>query len=85
MSAPITQNIPFIATDTTWDAWNGNMLHYFGQEPLPYVPEDSWRDFGQAMLSLSTFSSYNIPDPSAFDSWQDWVTITVAVVNGPTS
>lgn len=84
MSALITQNIPFIAGDTTWENWNGNMLHYFGQEPLPYLPEDNWKDFARSMSSLSTFSVYNIPDPEAFENWQDWVQVTVGLVNGPT-
>lgn len=85
MSAPITQNIPFLAGDSTWENWNGNMLHYFGQEPLPYVGEESWRDFAHAMSALTTFSVYNVPDPEMYTDWRDWVQVTVGLVNGPTS
>ena len=49
MSAPINQSIPFIATDSTWESWNGSMLHYFGQEPLPRVDEENWPDFAFQM------------------------------------
>lgn len=80
----IRQSIPFIAGASTWEDWNGNMLHFFGEEPLPYVPEQNWREFGQAMLTLSTFSSYAIPSPNNYADWRDWVSATITAVNGPT-
>lgn len=82
--AILIQNIPSVAQENTWDVWNGNMLHYFGEEPLPYVVEDNWAEFARNMIGLSTFSSYAIPDPSGFDKWQDWVSATITAVNGPT-
>ena len=53
----IIQDIPFLAEDTTWDNWNGSMLHYFGEEPLPYVTEDNWQAFANSMT---------LPQPVAF-------------------
>ena len=85
MSAPITQNIPFIAGDSTWDSWNGNMLHYFGEEPLPRVDEENWPEFARNMVSLTAFSAYGIPEPDGYSRWQDWVSTVVTMVNGPTS
>lgn len=85
MSSPITQNIPFIAGENTWDSWNGSMLHYFGEEPLPRVDETNWPEFARAMGSLTAFSAYGIPEPDGFASWQDWVSTTISLVNGPTS
>ena len=85
MSSPITQNIPFIAGDNTWDSWNGNMLHYFGEEPLPRVDEDNWPEFARNMGSLTAFSAYGIPGPENYERWQDWVSAVVTMVNGPTS
>lgn len=81
----ITQSIPFIPADNTWESWNGNMLHYFGEEPLPYVSEANWPEFARNMAGLTTFSSYGIPDPSGFDRWQDWTSTVIALVNGPTT
>lgn len=84
MSAPITQSIPFIAGDSTWDSWNGNMLHYFGQELLPRVDENEWQEFAFYMMGLPTFASYGIPSPDGFPEWQDWVSAIISLVNGPT-
>ena len=78
------QSIPFIATDADWESWNGNMLHYFGQEPLPRVDEDNWPDFAQSMIGLPTFSAYGLPGPESYERWQDWVSTIVGMVNGPT-
>lgn len=84
MSAPIIQSIPFIAGDNTWESWNGNMIHYFGQEPLPRVEEDEWPMFANNMIMLPTFSTYGLPGPEGYKSWQDWVSAVVGMVNGPT-
>lgn len=81
----LKQSIPFVAGNSTWEDWNGNMLHFFGEEPLPYVPELSWQDFGQAMLGLPTFSSYAIPSPERYEDWRDWVGDLITVINGPTN
>jgi hypothetical protein len=78
-----TQNIPFLPSDSTWEAWNGNMLHYFSQETLPYVVEESWREFAHAMVGLATFDAYGIPAPENYDQWQDWVSSMITAVNGP--
>jgi hypothetical protein len=83
--ARIIQDIPFLAEDTTWDNWNGNMLHYFGEEPLPYVPEENWEQFANLMIGLSTFSVYALPSPQNFTNWQDWVGSVILAINGPTS
>jgi hypothetical protein len=84
MSAPITQSIPFIAGDNTWESWNGSMLHYFGEEPLPRVDEETWQDFARSMGSLATFSTYGIPGPEGYETWQDWVSSVIGLINGPT-
>jgi len=84
MSAPILQSIPFIAGDNTWESWNGSMLHYFGEEPLPRVDEENWPDFARSMIGLTTFSVFGLPAPEGYDRWQDWVSTVVGMVNGPT-
>lgn len=84
MSQPIIQSIPFIAGDNTWDSWNGSMLHYFGEEPLPRVDEENWPQFAQSMIGLTTFSVFGLPGPESYERWQDWVSAIVGMVNGPT-
>ena len=84
MSSTFIQSIPFIATDNNWESWNGNMLHYFGQEPLPRVEENNWTEFAYVMSGLPTFASYGVPSPDGFQNWQDWVSAVISMVNGPT-
>jgi hypothetical protein len=70
--------------NATWEDWNGDLLHYFSEEPLPMVREDHWQDLAAAMGAMPTFDNYAIPDPSRFDTWQEWVLELITAVNGPT-
>lgn len=83
--AVITQSIPFLTENATWESWNGSMLHYFGQEPLPYLSEDQWPDFANSLISLPTFSVFALPGPETFETWQDWAKVVIGSVNGTTS
>ena len=83
--ARIFQDIPQLPEGVSWEDWNGNMLHYFGEEPLPMVGEDNWELFALTMSSLTTFSAYGLPDPEEADDWKDWVNQVITVVNGPIS
>lgn len=83
--AVINQSIPFLTDDMTWENWNGNMIHYFGEEPLPYLTELNWKDFANNMIGLPTFSTYGLAGPDTFATWQDWVKSIIGAVNGTTS
>lgn len=80
----IIQDIPFLSQDATWEGWNGAMLHYFGEEPLPRVQEEDWQSFAAAVVGLPTFSTYGIPDGQGLSDWRDWASQLVALVNGAT-
>lgn len=80
----IRQEIPFLPDGEPWEDWNGSMLEYFGQEPIPYVTEENWKDFAQAMVGTSTFAAYALPGPDGYERWQDWVFAIIGLVNGPT-
>ena len=80
----LTQDIPSLPDDMTWEAWNCNMLHYFGEEPLPIVLEQDWQQFAASMSSLPTFSTYGISDGQGVSSWQDWVRGIIGLINGAT-
>jgi len=68
----------------TWEDWNGDLLHYFGEDPLPMVPEEEWRTLAYALTSLATFDNYAVPDPVLYENWQDWVSNLLFSINGPT-
>lgn len=80
----LQQDIPALPDDMTWEAWNGNMLHYFGEEPLPIVPEERWLEFASSMSGLPTFSVYGISDGQGVSSWQEWVRGIIGLINGAT-
>ena len=79
------QSFPYSPDYMSWEDWNGNMIHYFGEEPLPYVPEDNWQEFARVMGSLTTFSAYGFPGPETYDDWRDWAEAIIVIVNGPTN
>lgn len=83
--AQIRQIIEFSPEGSTWADWNGNFLHYFGEEPIPYyVDEKMWKEVAQSITQLATFNNYALPDPDEFENWQDWANELITVVNGPT-
>lgn len=80
----IRQAIVMYPEGATWEAWNGDLLHYFGEEPLPMVDEDNWQDLANAVTNLATFNNFALPDPQGFETWQDWASELILAVNGPT-
>lgn len=82
---PITQGIGWIPLNATWEDWNGNMVHYFGEEPIPYIPhEEEWKTVAMAVIGLPTFSVYSPPSPDLYNNWQDWALAFRTAVNGST-
>lgn len=67
-----------------WANWNGNLLHYYGEEPLPYVDEDNWTILADYLVGLSTFANYGIPNSEGYEDWQDWAKDFIEAVNGST-
>ena len=85
MPNSIRQPIIFIAENSTWQDWNGALLHFFGEEPIPYMPDEAdWQQVALNVVQLPTFIVYSPPDPTEFETWQDWVNAFTTVVNGPT-
>jgi hypothetical protein len=77
------QFFPFGTAYSTWEDWNGNLLSFYGQEPVSYSEEDQWKDVIRNLINLPTFSVYGIPDPDLFENWQDWAEAFTLIVNGP--
>jgi hypothetical protein len=78
------QAVPFLPDGMSWGEWNGNMLHYFGEEPLPHVEEPDWRQLAGGVVLLPTFAVYGGIDPASFEDWREWARQFITVVNGAT-
>jgi hypothetical protein len=73
---------PFVPEQTDWQSFNGNLIMYYGQEPLPISNELNWHDTARNLVQFPAFASYGIPNPDLFENWQDWAQQFVLLVNG---
>lgn len=80
----INQVVQFIPEYMSWDDWNGNVLHYFSEEPMPVVSEENWQELANALSSYATFNNYAVPNPYTYENWQLWARDFIESVNGPT-
>lgn len=76
------QIIEFIPRFCTWDDWNGQLVHFFGEQAFPVLPETQWQEVAQAVSVNPVFDKYSVPDPRGFDKWQDWAFSLTESVNG---
>lgn len=75
---------PVTPENTTWENWNGSVLHYFGEQPIPYLPETEWQTVARNLTQLPTFENYPVPAPDTYANWQDWAKEFTLIINGPT-
>jgi len=80
----IQQFFPFLPEYSTWENWNGNLIMYYGEEPIPYVEEQDWKVTANNVAQLPTFSVYPVPLPDLYENWQDWAREFTLIINGPT-
>lgn len=66
----------------SWEDFNGNLLVYYSQEPIPFNTEDNWQNTARGLMLLPTFMVYPVPDPEKFQTWQDWASEFTLIVNG---
>jgi hypothetical protein len=84
MTARPTQAFfPFVPDYSTWDEWNGNLVIYYGREPIMVDKEENWRSVADEVSSLATFAAYPVPAHDEFDTWQDWAREFTTIINGP--
>jgi hypothetical protein len=75
---------PFVPEHMTWEDWNGNFIMWYGQENIPYMPnENDWQMVAQNIARSPTFGKYPVPNPLTYDNWQDWARETTLIINGP--
>jgi hypothetical protein len=70
-------------TNMSWEDWNGNLIMFYGEEPIPYNTENEWRNTAQSVAQLTTFQVFPVPDPDTFEKWQDWAEELTMIINGP--
>jgi hypothetical protein len=76
------QLIEFLPAYSSWDDWNGQLVHYFGEQAFPVLPETQWREVALSVTNNPVFDKYSVPSPGAFANWQDWANVLVFSVNG---
>ena len=84
MSARSIQKFfPYGTVGMDWDSWNGNLAIFYSSEPIVFSSEDDWKTTASSLSGLPTFSSYPVPNPDLFATWQDWADEFTTIVNGP--
>lgn len=81
----IQKFFPFSSENNTWESFNGGIIQYYAEEPVPYHEEVDWKITAFSLCGLPTFAVYPIPDPSSYDNWQQWTDDFTEIINGPTS
>jgi hypothetical protein len=56
----------------TWDQYCKLMEELFAPQQLGHLPEDQWRDWGNAVANIGYFMASGIADTRNFETWQDW-------------
>ena len=79
------QFFPFVPSGMDWEGWNGNLVMYYSEEPIPYNAEADWRITAKNVSQLPTFEVYPVPDPDLFQNWQDWAYEFTLIINGKTT
>jgi hypothetical protein len=75
---------PFTPTFMSWEDWNGNLVMFYGEEPIPALPEEDWKQVANNVAQLATFLNYPVPDPQLYENWEDWALEFTEIINGPT-
>jgi hypothetical protein len=80
----LQQFFPFDPEGSDWESWNGNLIMFYGEEPIPYLPELDWGDVARSVAELPTFVNYPVPSPESYADWQSWAREFTEIINGPT-
>lgn len=74
--------LEFLPNHSTWDEWNGQLVHYFGEQQFAVLPETEWQDVARSVVVNPVFDKFAPPAPSTFAHWQDWAMELTQAVNG---
>jgi hypothetical protein len=73
---------PFTPNGMSWEDWNGNLIMFYGQEPVAYNSEENWKETARGVAQLTTFEVYPVPSPDVYENWQDWALEFTEIING---
>jgi hypothetical protein len=65
----------------SWDVWCELMAELFAAQQLGTVPEDRWKEWGDAMAGIGYFMSSGVPDTRTFERWEDWAASLVGIMD----
>jgi hypothetical protein len=57
------------------------MAEQFASNQLGTLPEEQWRIWADGMNGIGYFVQNGVPDPRGFDTWQDWASSLVGIMN----
>lgn len=81
----IIEFFPFSSDGNTWENFNGSLLVYYSQEPIPMHEEADWKLTAASLAGTPTFANYPVPDPDLYDAWQHWADDFTEIINGPSN
>jgi len=79
----MTQYFPYLPEYSSWEDWNGNLIMFYGEQPIPYASEVDWKMVAENVTQLPEFEVYPIPSPDTYANWREWATEFSLIINGP--
>jgi hypothetical protein len=79
---PFQQFFPCLPTLMEWSDWNGNLAIYYGQTNVMVAPEEQWHAVAHNIVESETFGVYPVPNPSDYETWQEWALDFTETING---
>jgi len=64
--------VTFDPRNLTWDEWCARMAELFASNQLGTSPEETWRNWADAISSIGYFTQSGVADSRGFETWQDW-------------
>lgn len=74
--------IEFFPDYSSWNDWNGNLIHYFAEQQFPDLPEEDWKAVANAVTTNPVFDKFAVPSPFLFEDWREWARELTTAVNG---
>ena len=69
----------------TFESWAALMVEAYSTQQLQMgLPEDKWQEFATSLLAIDVFNNDAVPQPYAFDRWNEWAEAVVNTVNQKT-
>lgn len=67
----------------SWNQWCALTTELFASQQLGIVDEENWRQYADGMAGIGYFLNFGTPDSRGFNTWQDWASRLVGIINLP--